>query len=292
MKGPAHHRWSPAGGGGGYRGQRQGREDDTIICIAWFTSQEIVSIGVRSGRGGLPGRSRWAWCGLHTSAANVSLAAAHNLTERCRLSGRATCSRVTDRRPGVSLAAGVPLRRDPVFLLPSGTRRCKTACPRAWFAAPAKPPARNIRNRLVPALRITDGRRGAPQDKFFRWSQKTAFIHPIEAVLADESCGEGRQAKYALKASMPGWFYARPLQRKPERRPLPPAGPVPDPRPGHSLCSVQQGSGRQRAACSNRLCRGLVDDNGFPVTRCITNIPGGVSVNCPRGRDRSLRFFR
>lgn len=228
----------------------------------------------------------------HFGGERLSLAAAHNLTERCRLSGRATCSRVTDRRPGVSLAAGVPVRRDPAFLPPSGTRRCKTACPRAWFAAPAKPPARNIRNRLVPALRITDGRRGAPEDKFFRWSQKTAFIHPIEAVFADESGGEGRQAKYALKASMPGWFYARPLQRKPERRPLPPAGPVPDPRPGHSLCSVQQGSGRQRAACSNRLCRGLVDDNGFPVTRCITNIPGGVSVNCPRGRDRSLRFFR
>lgn len=190
-----------------------------IICIARFISQEIVSIGVRSGRGGLPGRSRRAYRGFRTSAANVSLAAAHNLAERCRLSGRVTCSRVTDRRPGVSLAAGVPVRRYPAFLLPSGTQRCKTACPRAWPAAPAKPPARNIRNRLVSALRITDGRRGAPEDKFFRWSRKTAFIHPIEVVLVDESGGKGRQAKYALKASMPGWFYASPLQRKPERRP-------------------------------------------------------------------------
>jgi len=244
-----------------------------IICIARFISQEIVSIGVRSGRGGLPGRSRRAWCGLRTSAANVSLAAAHNLTERCRLSDRVTCSRVTDRRPGVSLAAGVPVRRDPAFLLPSGTRRCKTAYPRAWPAAPAKPPARNIRNRLVPALRITDGRRGAPEDKFFRWSRKTAFIHPIEVVLVDES---GRPSMPLRRVCRDGFMQARfSVNRN--------AGPAPGPRPGYSLRSVQQGPGRHKAAYSNRLCGWLVDDNGFPVTtRCITKIPGGVSVNCHR----------
>mgnify|MGYP000865084700 CR=1 FL=1 len=201
MKGPAHHRWSPAGGGGGYR--EDGDHLHRLVhlagnCVDWSSI-----------------RKRWP---SRTLPAGVPWPP-HNLTERCRLSDRVTCSRVTDRRPGVSLAAGVPVRRDPAFLLPSGTRRCKTACPWAWLAAPAKPPARNIRNRLVPALRITDGRRGAPEDKFFRWSQKTAFIHPIEAVFADESGGEGRQAKYALKASMLGWFYASPLQRKPERRP-------------------------------------------------------------------------
>ena len=190
-----------------------------------------------------------------------------------RPSLRVTCSRVTDRRPGVSLAAGVPLRRDPAFLLPSGTRRCKTAYPRAWPAAPAKPPARNIRNRLVPALRITDGRRGAPEDKFFRWSRKTAFIHPIEVVLVDES---GRPSMPLRRVCRDGFMQARfSVNRN--------AGPAPGPRPGYSLRSVQQGPGRHKAAYSNRLCGWLVDDNGFPVTtRCITKIPGGVSVNCHR----------
>lgn len=61
------------------------------------------------------------------------------------------------------------------------------------------------------------------------------------------------------------------------------AGPASDPLPGHSHRSAQQGSGRQKAACNNRLCGELVDDSGLPATtRYITSILGGVSVDCHR----------
>jgi len=258
MKGPAHHRWSPAGGGGGYR--EDGDHLHRLVhlagnCVDWSSI-----------------RKRWP---SRTLPAGVPWPP-HNLTERCRLSDRVTCSRVTDRRPGVSLAAGVPVRRDPAFLLPSGTRRCKTACPWAWLAAPAKPPARNIRNRLVPALRLTGGRKGAPEDKFFHGPGKLPSEILSRPFSPMNLVGKaGRRSMPLRRVCWDGFMQARfSVNRN--------AGPAPGPRPGHSLCSVQQGSGRQRAACSNRLCRGLVDESGFPVTRCITKIPGGVSINCHR----------
>jgi hypothetical protein len=125
-------------------------ERTAITRIARFTSQETVLMwsSIRERR---PSRALPAGVPESPPLGGECLCTAtHNPTERRRSSGRATCSRVTDRRPGVS-PVGAPSRRRPASLLPSGTRRCRTVRFRLWLPAPAKTLARSIYSELPPA---------------------------------------------------------------------------------------------------------------------------------------------